>query len=154
MYVDYFPLRVGGVFWWQGLAGIAARRCQLSDETCETLFFHNILMGTIWDYRGNVTSYKFLEMLKRVVSYSINGLTYWLKYLVWKNWPIFCRFQQEEILVGGLEHQFYFPINIGNVIIPIDMVCQNLESHVFREFPCHFLFLHILGIPWIIIPMD
>ena len=24
------------------------------------------------------------------------------------------------MLVGGLEHEFYFPINIGNLIIPID----------------------------------
>ena len=24
------------------------------------------------------------------------------------------------ILLGGLEHQLYFPINIGNLIIPID----------------------------------
>ena len=24
------------------------------------------------------------------------------------------------LLVGGLEHQFYFPINIGFLIIPID----------------------------------
>ena len=28
--------------------------------------------------------------------------------------------QSTYFLVGGLEHQFYFPINIGNVIIPID----------------------------------
>ena len=31
----------------------------------------------------------------------------------------------EDNLVGGLEHQFYFPINIGNVIIPIDFhICS------------------------------
>ena len=29
-------------------------------------------------------------------------------------------------LVGGLEHQFYFPINIGNLIIPIDF-------HIFQK---------------------
>ena len=29
-------------------------------------------------------------------------------------------------LVGGLEHQFYFPRNIGNVIIPIDF-------HIFQR---------------------
>ena len=26
----------------------------------------------------------------------------------------------DTLLVGGLEHQFYCPINIGNFIIPID----------------------------------
>ena len=31
-------------------------------------------------------------------------------------------FNLNHHLVGGLEHQFYFPINIGNVIIPIDEV--------------------------------
>ena len=31
----------------------------------------------------------------------------------------------EDNLVGGLEHQSYFPINIGNVIIPIDFhICS------------------------------
>ena len=29
-------------------------------------------------------------------------------------------FLSNHELMSGLEHQFYFPINIGNVIIPID----------------------------------
>ena len=37
-----------------------------------------------------------------------------------KCWWILIKYLILNILVGGLEHQFYFPINIGNVIIPID----------------------------------
>ena len=33
-------------------------------------------------------------------------------------------------LVGGLEHQWYFPINIGNLIIPIDV-------HIFQRGSNH-----------------
>jgi hypothetical protein len=38
------------------------------------------------------------------------------------------RFQQEYLLVGGLEHQFYFSHHIGNFIIPIDF-----SSIIFSE---------------------
>ena len=78
----------------------------------------------------------------------------------------------QQKLVGGLEHQFYFPINIGNLIIPIDEViffrgvaqpptsihvhqvstiCLSLISDNLVGGLEHFLFSHILGI---IIPID
>ena len=35
-----------------------------------------------------------------------------------------------RLLVGGLEHEFYFPIYLGNVIIPIDF-------HIFQRGSNH-----------------
>ena len=52
-----------------------------------------------------------------------------------------CRWEDKEYqwLVGGLEHQFYFPINIGLLIIPIDFhIFQRGSNHQPDEYLHHF----------------
>ena len=58
------------------------------------------------------------------------------------------------MLVGGLEHEFYFPFHIWDVILPIDSYFSRWLKPPTRhawvfEFHGHYIYIHIyIYIPW------
>ena len=72
-----------------------------------------------WDYCGIINYYYLL-----LISIIMNGLS--IINIYYYEWIIIIHFIAMLYLVGGLEHQFYCPINIGLLIIPIDF-------HIFQR---------------------